>query len=184
VDARGFKPALLPLEAAFDKRTTSLYSAMKQRFGERRFKSGPRKGVVFRHAMEIPFTLEEFRVFTLEALGGNKSGACLCFYCRAEPLDARNIGWDHEHPVNQGGSLALLNLKPCCQTCNRMKGKLTPMAFAWLKEILRSEIGKHFTIADSNDIRMRLMSGGMTFSTSAKKRLEKQKAAQPPEEPF
>jgi hypothetical protein len=177
-----FQDGLLPLEQAFHKRTASLYSAMKQRFGERKYKSGPNKGRVFRQGMPIPFTLEEFRQFTLEQLGGNQSGSCLCAYCRGEALDARNIGFDHAYPVAQGGDLGLLNLTPACKSCNALKGRLTPLAFAWLKELLISEVGKHLTIADAKDIMMRLKSGGITFSKSAKQRAEK--AKEKDEEPF
>ena len=178
------KSALLPLEQAFEKRIYSIYSNMVRRFSERRYKSGPRKGVVFRAAIPIPFSLEEFREFALECLGGNRNGSCYCNYCQV-PLDAMTIGFDHEHPVSQGGSVGLLNIKPACADCNRLKGKLSPLGFAWLKQVLISEVGKHLTIADSKEIVQRLKSGGGAYKTarSAKAMAAKLKIKED-EEPF
>jgi 5-methylcytosine-specific restriction endonuclease McrA len=173
-----FQPGLLPLEETFNKRISGIYRAMVQRFGERKFKSGPRQGKVFRPAQAVPFSREEFLAWAEKLLGG-KDGAVKCNYC-AEILDVRTVGFDHEYPTKQGGSLALINIVPACASCNREKGSLTPLAFSWLREVLKSEIGKHLTIADSREITMRLKSGGMTFSKSAKTRKAKRDAAEAP----
>jgi 5-methylcytosine-specific restriction endonuclease McrA len=163
----------LPLEQAFERRTRTLYYSMSKRFAERRYKNGPRKGRIFRVGRELPFNLAEFQKFVLECLGGNRSGSCLCHYCGTAPLHAANIGLDHEWPIAQGGSLEVVNLKPCCDSCNRLKNKMSPVGFAWLKHTLFKALGKELTLTDYNDILMRLKSGGMMFSVQAKRRKEK-----------
>jgi hypothetical protein len=162
---------LMPLEQAFNKRMSSIYYSMAKRFGERKFKSGPRQGKVYRAAQTLPFTREEFSAFA-EKLLGSKNGAVKCHYC-ATFLDARTIGFDHEYPIKQGGSLEIINLVACCSACNKYKAGLTPLGFSWLRGVLLSEVGKHLTPADSKEITMRLRSGGLTFSKSAKDRKEK-----------
>jgi 5-methylcytosine-specific restriction endonuclease McrA len=137
---------------------------MKQRFRERRFKTGPRKGQIFRTEIMLPFSLQEFLSWAEKQIGG-MNGSVKCAYC-ARYLDARDVGFDHRQPVEQGGSVTLDNLVCTCNECNRYKGPLTPTAFDWIRRVLKEEIGKNLTIADAKDLERRLRSGGGFFKTS------------------
>jgi len=161
-----FTKGLMPLEAAFNKRLPTVYTAMRQRFGERRFKSGPRKGQVFRAAIPLPFTKEEFLAWVEKELGG-KNGIVHCTYCGVM-LDARNVGFDHPEPIKQGGSVGFENLVCCCQPCNKFKGGLTVTGFNFLKNILKQGIPEYFTRADSAEIEQRLRGGGGFYKTREK----------------
>jgi hypothetical protein len=164
---RAFRKGLQPLEQAFMSRTGSVYHSMVKRFSEKRFKSGPRKGKVFRPFIPVPFTLEEFRAWVLQELNGHMNGYGRCFYS-GEPLDARTFSVDHWMPIAQGGTLDLSNLRMCSSEQNRIKGKLSPQGYAWLQGILVSEVGKHLTILDAKDIESRLK-GGAGFRGKPKK---------------
>jgi 5-methylcytosine-specific restriction endonuclease McrA len=168
---RAFSDGLMPLEAAFTERLPPIYRRMKQRFGARRFKTGKRKGQVFRPEIPLPFTLEQFLAWIEKQLG-SMSGMVKCAYCAAM-LDARNVAFDHIHPVQQGGSVGLDNIACCCQSCNREKGPLTLKAFLFLRALLKDEVGKHLTVADAANISMRLKSGGGFYKAKASnKKLE------------
>ena len=163
---RIFQTGLMPLEVAFTKRLPTVYRAMKQRFRERRFKTGRNQGKIFRAEIPIPFTCEEFLAWVEEQLGG-MNGNVKCAYC-SRFLDARDVAFDHLQPIEQGGSPSLDNLVCTCNECNRYKGPLTALAFAWIRHVLKEEIGRNITLADAKDIERRLRSGGGFFKTSKK----------------
>lgn len=154
----------MPLESAFYIRTGQIIQQMKRRFGERRVKRGIRTGRVIQVGREIPFTLDQFREWLLQQLGGNHNGTCRCTFCPAV-LDAINIGFDHLNPVSQGGSLGFENLTPCCDRCNRLKGRLTLETFkkliAWLNAAGKSP--QSMTLVDAMDIEKRLKGGGIFY---------------------
>ena len=176
----------MPRDEAFVQRTLQSYNNMRWRFGERRWKSGRLAGAVRRAAIEIPFTLDQYRAWVIERLGGRTDGTCKCRYCPTI-MTAMDFGADHVLPVAQGGSLGFENLDACCFPCNRYKGKLTEAGFLALKRWLDSEIGKALTIADVTDIEKRMKGGGEGYKGQFKK-----KGAAPPirekqlalEEPF
>lgn len=163
----------MPLEAAFMTRTGQNYQAMKRRFGERRIKTGKRAGRVVQVGREIPFTLEAFRNWLFAKLGGY-NGTVKCRYCPVI-LDAMNVGFEHVHPVSQGGSLSLDNLDCCCDRCNRLKGKLTERTFLALKRWMETAgtSPEAPTLADVVDVEKRLRGGGTFYKT----KVEKKKAA-------
>lgn len=160
----------MPLESAFYIRTSHILAGMKSRFKEKKFKRGPREGHTFRVGREIPFTLNELRDWLLKQLGGNVNGTTKCAYCTA-PLDAMNVSADHMEPASQGGSLGLENLTPCCDECQRLKGRLTLRTFqvlmAWLNKAGTDP--KYMTTMDRMDIIKRLKGGGIFYKTRKEK---------------
>lgn len=87
----------------------------------------------------LPFSKAQFRTRILEALGGNEDGFCRCRYCLAH-FGLKDITADHAIPLSRGGSTGLDNLEFPCQSCNQMKGSLTPTEFLCLLRFLEEQI--------------------------------------------
>lgn len=148
----------MPRTLAFLARTSSLYSAMKQRFSEKRNKVGR----IIRIGRELPFTRDQFQNWVAMKLGGTE-GAVQCRYCRVW-MTALDIGFDHVEPVSQGGGLGLDNLDACCDACNRLKGNLTYRTFMWLiAAMLKAGLPNEMTVADRKNLESRLKTGGMQY---------------------
>jgi hypothetical protein len=139
-------------QAQFNQRTAALYSAMRNRFRAKYWKSGKRAGMVRVPGRELPFTKHEFRQWVMEEIGYQANP---CPYCGA-PIDVFSMSLDHCLPVSRGGDLGLLNLQAICAECNRMKGSLTVAEF-------QSLLGWMNTLCPpaQRDIRKRLMAGGI-----------------------
>jgi hypothetical protein len=158
----------MPRDAAFMQRTLQNYHAMRQRFGAKKWKSGKRTGMLRSAGQELPFSLDQYREWMVEELGGRPDGTCRCRYCPAI-MTALDFGADHIDPVAQGGSLDFSNMAPCCKSCNRYKGKLSEKGFLAFKFWLDSEIGKLLTIADVADIEQRMKGGGASYKKDYRK---------------
>lgn len=161
-------PGSMPRELAFHDRTGSLYRAMKQRFRERKWKTGRLAGRVRVIGRELPFSLDDFRDWFTAKLGGPE-GARQCRYCTVL-LTALDAGVDHVQPIAQGGSLDLGNLDLCCQPCNRLKGSLSLEGFLALKDFLYFRAGSTHKITpqDAIEIEKRLKGGVVYRKTKAR----------------
>jgi hypothetical protein len=146
------------IEDIFSTRTTSLYSSMAYRPQAKR--SGG-----------LPFTRDNFRVWTLALLGGRVDGITRCSYCTAI-LNIATLVPDHVQPLARGGSLDLHNLAPSCGNCNRRKGKISADGFRKLIAFMQENLYPD----DMNDILGRLATGGEGAKMMWKR---KSKAAQP-----
>lgn len=144
----------MPLESAAFTRTGQIYSAMKNRFGERRVKSGPRKGKISQFARAIPFNLDELRAWLLLRLGNNFNGSCRCAYC-SRHVDAFDFCLDHVMPAGAGGDLGLGNLAVCCQSCNLEKGKISGEHFLKLRQWVQENLHP----SEASDVFSRLKNG-------------------------
>lgn len=154
----------MPRDAAFMQRTLQNYHAMAARFGERRWKTGRLAGSVRTVGRELPFSLDEYRDWVIQKLGGRPDGTCKCRYCPTI-MTALDFGADHVEPAAQGGSLGLENLDGCCKPCNVYKGKLTEKGFLALKRWLDAEVGRSLSLADVTDIEKRLKGGGASYKS-------------------
>jgi hypothetical protein len=139
---------MMPLEQAFQTRSRNLYHAMAGRFKERRWMSGKRQGMVKTPGRDLPFTVDEFRRWFLNQIGGKPEGCGQCSYCN-RPIYSENLSPDHMIPVSRGGSLALDNLAACCLECNGAKGALTADEFIHFKGALDSLLQKGHLAPDA-----------------------------------
>lgn len=126
---------LMPLERAFHERTGKIYYSMVKRFKVRLWKSGRKAGRVRQAGREVPFTVDEFRAWVLDKLGGKASGCGLCVYCK-RPITAEDLTVEHAMPITRGGELGFSNLDISCADCNRAKGQLTASEFLEVKNAL------------------------------------------------
>jgi 5-methylcytosine-specific restriction endonuclease McrA len=176
--------AMMPLEKAYHERSSKMYTAMRARFREKRFKSGRRQGSVRVPGRNLDFTQDEFRWFFLLQLGGKADGCGKCNYCNV-PLDALNIGFDHMIPVSRGGDLALINLAPTCDSCNRLKGQLTDKEFVRFRQILQQAVASgDLGFAGMADIEKRLKGQAVIFHKDRAKQKEQREATARPREMF
>ena len=126
---------------------------MAKRFAPKYWKSGKRAGMLRDPGREIPFTLREFREWTMNTVG---LGSVRCHYC-PRPIDVLHFEADHYRPVELGGGLGLDNLVAACEDCNRLKGAMPPADFIALTEFLETRVS-HF---GRSDVLKRLRSGEM-----------------------
>jgi 5-methylcytosine-specific restriction endonuclease McrA len=125
-----YKPPKTP-HGRFMALTLQRYRAMTVRFAERKDK----RDRVYRYAKQIPFTLEGYRSWCMEQLGGSEEGTCRCAYCGC-PLDIVTMVTEHRTPPNRGGSLAFDNLCTSCDACNQKKGGALADSWLFLKKCL------------------------------------------------
>jgi 5-methylcytosine-specific restriction endonuclease McrA len=111
----------------FDRRSASLYRGMQSRFGQKLWKTGKREGTIRREKRDIPFSLDQFRAWLRVVLEDTPH----CTYCGAS-INISTITPDHAIPIKRGGSLALANLRECCQPCQGGKGDLKPGEWTFL----------------------------------------------------
>lgn len=145
-------------QCIFFRRSYSLYSGLRSRLQEKKWKSGAREGTVRVPKRFLPFTIEQFRAWLRVILDETP----WCTYCR-ERIDITNISPDHAVPDSRGGSLGLDNLRECCDDCNRTKGELLPGEFKALMEGLKS-----FTQDGRSDVLKRLRGGILHFGNKKK----------------
>jgi hypothetical protein len=113
------------------------YASMRRRFGK------------------LPFTLDRFRQFLIDTLGGEQ-GLTRCEYCNT-PVSILTLELDHRlSPKSQGGSLDLDNLAPACACCNQQKGEMSSPAFVALRAFVFHD--SRFTSVDRVDLFGRLQS--------------------------
>lgn len=181
---------MMPREAAFFKRTSQIYGAMKTRMGPKYWKAGPHKGALRVVGIKLPFDLDQFQVWYQAQLGGTVDGICKCAYC-PRFITAIDAQVDHVHPTKQGGSPGLENLTLCCGECNRYKGSLTLPAFNAIKRFLELAIQPQayiswlnatkdqaapMTITDAADIERRLK-GGLVYRKTKNANIKAKKKA-------
>jgi 5-methylcytosine-specific restriction endonuclease McrA len=136
----------------FNDATLRKRSDMLKSCKARYWKSGKRAGTVRRVARDLPFTLEEFRVWAMKEIG---LGLRRCYYC-PRPIDILNFQPDHYIPKDLGGSLGLENLVPSCEDCNRLKGAMPPGDFMALLEFLERKM----SYVGRMDVIKRMKAGG------------------------
>lgn len=123
-------------EQDFKRLIRSRYDAMVKRFSEKRDKNNR----ITRHGRIVPFSLQQFQAWVLEALGGKADGAVRCYYQCGDWITLHTMVLDHRHPVSLGGSLALTNLVACCDSCNALKGGLSEQDFGSLRNALGQQL--------------------------------------------
>lgn len=116
------------VESQFMAKSRQTFANMQARFAEKRNKHDR----ITRIGRELPFNLQQFRVWLLSWLG-TEGGVVRCSYCETW-LDIGTIVVDHRVPVNRGGDLGLDNLALCCKPCNDQKGQLLEASFRKLRE--------------------------------------------------
>jgi HNH endonuclease len=154
--ARANVKDMMPLPKAFHVRTAGIYSTMVSRFAEKRYKTGRLAGRVRQVGMTVPFDLEAFRAWVLDALGGKPDGCALCHYCR-RPLCAEDFFVEHKTPSRRGGTLGFENLAISCDECNRWKGSLTEEEFLAFRAAMDELVSRGKLMPDGyQDIMKRL----------------------------
>jgi|SRR5579871_1009856 len=159
------------LSQRFKDRLSSLWKSQVNRSRE---KSGP-SGIISRRGYVLPFDQKQFAAWFLQQFAGNEGGVIRCCYCN-RPVDAYSCVVDHAIPLKRGGSPGLENLALPCETCNSIKGQLTPEEF---KDFLDHMVilGNKHGQKPVTDIMSRLekavkLAAGMRFNI-----MQKQKAA-------
>lgn len=107
------------VESEFMSRSLSIYRNMVARFAQKENK----RGRIIRVGRAVEFTLEDFREWLREKLGG-EGGVTKCAYCSAW-ISMADCVVDHMTPVSRGGGMGLDNLTLCDKPCNGIKGSLT-----------------------------------------------------------
>src|SRR6516165_1349924 len=115
---------------AFMAVSRSRYLSMQARF-KAKF---DRRGRLTRPELPLPFTVEEFRTWLRDLLGGEQ-GEVRCEYCRRK-IPVASVELDHRMPVSRGGDLGLKNLAVVCGPCNQRKGAMSAPAFLQLLDFL------------------------------------------------
>lgn len=111
--------------------TYGRYREMVKRIEGKQDKIGRKYGL----RMQVPFTLEEYRAWTLEKLRGSEEGTCRCFYC-GRWLNIHTLVTDHAVPPGRAGSLGLDNLVPSCEDDNDRKGETRHSSYMYLLRCL------------------------------------------------
>jgi 5-methylcytosine-specific restriction endonuclease McrA len=140
---------LVNARSEFLQITCDRYHAMQQRVGEKR----DSRNRLIRVGQQLPFTLEQFRVWIRKQLGRDEQGLARCLYCN-RPLNLRTLQIDHHIPLAQAGTLNLGNLRVICKPCNDQKGALRPQAFIALLHLVNNH--SLFTEIDRADCLERL----------------------------
>jgi hypothetical protein len=91
---------------------------------------------LLRPAVPIEFSLEEYRAWVLEQFG-DEWGSRACFYECGRYITTSDFVPDHFKPLDRGGANTLTNLRPCCATCNDIKGTIDGPWFMYLLRCLR-----------------------------------------------
>lgn len=112
--------------------TYSRYEAMKDRVAEKRSKSGH----ILRVGRQLNFTIDEYRQWIRDQLGGEQ-GTARCFYCDAI-VDLQTMVTDHMQPLAQAGALDLSNLCIACSRDNDQKGAMTAHSYIQLLVFLKN----------------------------------------------
>jgi hypothetical protein len=111
--------------STFVQLTASRYSGMVERLKKKKLK--------------ITFSLEQFRAFVKEQMGGVEDGAIRCPYCSGW-FTLSEVAVDHKIPLSRGGDPGLRNLALPCQADNSRKGSLSPDEYILLLAFLIKEI--------------------------------------------
>ena len=117
---------LLSAHGEFMDITADRYHAMEQRIAEKFAGLG----------VYLPFTLEDYRVWIREQLGGEQ-GLTRCEYC-CSPIDIHTMQVDHRVPLAQACLLDFANLCLVCEPCNSQKGSMRSCAFVQLLNLVNS----------------------------------------------
>lgn len=118
----------------------------------------------------LPFSREQFEQWMLDELfKGNPDQAISCVYCKRW-INVGNVWIDHFIAVARGGNLGFDNLRPCCQQCNVLKGKLSPAAFDATRDfIFRLATMDGCNRLDAVEIETRLRHGSAGIRYKAQK---------------
>jgi hypothetical protein len=111
---------------------------------------------VIRKGYELAFTIDDFRRWFLQQLGGTEGGVTRCAYCN-QPIDAYSAVIDHATPLKRGGAPDLSNLVAACASDNDIKGQLTADEYRRFIEKMR-ELEIEFGPAPVKNITARLES--------------------------
>jgi len=137
----------------FNSATSQKRRDMASRLKEKVWKTGLRAGKVRRPKRDLPFSLDQFRAWTMEHVG---MGMVRCHYC-PRPIDVLSFEPDHYVPLELGGGIGLDNIVACCEDCNRLKGAMPPNDFIELMQFLETRI----SAIGRADMTKRLRAGAM-----------------------
>jgi len=131
----------------FQKRVGNIYSAMKRRLDEKRFKSGRNAGSIRKHGIDIPFKAKDLEVWLL-ARRGSPDKPYQCHYC-SRWITLLVCVIDHKIPTGKGGTAGFDNLDDICEECNSLKGEMVPESFERLLAFLR-DLGIKYPLCAAN----------------------------------
>lgn len=114
----------------FKERARSLYESLRGRTREKKSKNGR----ITRKGYELPFTMEEFRVWLIAKFGGEEKAIQDPY--TGEWITLYTCSLDHEIPLRRGGSPGLDNLCPLAPANNNCKGKLMPEEFRFFRQCM------------------------------------------------
>jgi len=124
----------------FEKRVANIYSGMRRRTSEKKWKSGRNAGRVRRQAIPLPFNQKQLGEWVLKIFGG-EFGVICCEYC-TKPIDLLGCAVDHCVPLHRGGSAGLDNLGVPCAECNNIKGRMTREEFRFFNGLMMTFAAK------------------------------------------
>jgi hypothetical protein len=125
----------------------NIYSGMKRRTEEKRFKSGRNEGRIRKHGIELPFKAADLERWLL-ARRESADKPFQCHYCTAW-ITLMVCAIDHKVPTGKGGSAGFENLDDICSECNELKGEMVPESFVLLQAFLR-ELGIKYPLCAAN----------------------------------
>lgn len=173
---------MILLSDRFKERVRSLYQSQVSRS---RQKSGP-SGRISKKGYQLPFDQKQFTAWFVDQFDGKEAGVIRCAYCN-KPVDAYSCVVDHKIPLKRGGSPGLTNLGLPCESCNQIKGGMTPEEFQFLLDKLAEMSVRFMNGLAVQDVTSRLqkaikLAAAMRFNIATKQR--KAVAAIVEEEPF
>jgi 5-methylcytosine-specific restriction endonuclease McrA len=69
-------------------------------------------------------------VIALAERDGDRCWYCGCSFDEGEDGSGRTLTIDHVEPLADGGTSSLANLRLCCSSCNRRKGRMGADAYS------------------------------------------------------
>jgi 5-methylcytosine-specific restriction endonuclease McrA len=161
---------MIQLSDRFKERVSNLY---KSQVNRARQKTGP-SGRISKKGYALPFDQKQFTAWFVDKFDGKEGGVIRCRYC-TKPVDAYSCVVDHEIPLKRGGSPGLTNLGLPCESCNQIKGGMTPDEFMFFLDKM-AEMSVRFAPGHAvQDITSRLqkaikLAAAMRFNIASKQR--------------
>lgn len=135
------------MSTPFHDRVMNIFSGMKRRTEEKRFKTGRNQGLIRKHGIELPFKAADLERWLL-ARRESPDKPYQCHYC-TRWITLMTCAIDHMIPTGKGGSAGFSNLDDICEECNSLKGEMVPESFELLLAFLR-DLGIRYPLCAAN----------------------------------